>query len=268
MGRYLSFNGNYFNFPIRADFRKRKEYFSDYVLSGGRDKAIYGVIRITPELTAEYDVNGLRFLEYVLGTVSDDGATISVESTLPTADYKVTVDSDNMSIHNAKVNTWELRIEEGNPVRAEFSVIGNTIGTEAATQYNVCFSSLPLLPNQCTLFIDGVANTIWNRISVRINNNLEPLFKGSTIPQEIRERGLEVTGAIRANEYSEFLSEGSIDLVLGTIGTLVMANVKLTEVPARVRGFDLPETEISFQAFPVCTDNDAIIAYLGDTITW
>ena len=268
MGRYLSFDGNHFNFPLRADFRRRVEYFSDFVLGGTRDKAIYGLVRITPELTVQYDVDGLAFLRYVLGTVSADGVTVSVATTLPSADYKVTVDDDHLSVLEAKVNTWELTIEEGNPVRAEFTVIGKAYGSDVAETYSPPFCDIPVRPSECTLCVDGSPNTLWNRISVRVNNNLEPLFKGSTLPQDIRERGLEVELTVRAPEFGEFMSEGSIDITIGDKGTIVLPNVKFTEVPARVEGFDLPESELSFRAYPYCTEADAIQVILADTETW
>jgi len=166
------------------------------------------------------------------------------------------------------VNTWELTIEEGNPVRAEFTVIGKNYGADAAETYSPPFCSIPVLPSECTLYVGGVPNTLWNRISLRVNNNLEPLFKGSTIPQEIRETGLEVELTVRAPEFGEFMSEGSIDLAIGSKGTIVLPNVKFTEVPARVEGFDLPESELSLRAYPYCTEADAIQVILADTITW
>lgn len=263
MARYFEFSGNSIDFPIRADFTERREYFEDFVLGGGRDLRAYGLTRITPNLTVEYDVNGLRFLRYVLGSETGTSPyTITVGSTLPVADYKVTVEGDNMSIHSAKVDTWEITIEEGNPVRAEFTVIGRNIGSQAALPFSPDFNNMPILPHQCTLNINGVINTLWTRISLRINNALEPIFKTSSIPVEIRETGLEITGRIRAPEYTNWAPEGSIDLIVGRAGTITVRNVKFTEVPPRVTGFDLPETEISFSGYPVGT-LAAIFARVG-----
>ena len=252
MARYFEFSGNSIDFPTRADFVERKEYFEDFVLGGGRDLRAYGLTRITPNLTVAYDVNGLRFLKYALGSESGTASpyTITVGSTLPTADYKVTVDDDNMSIHDAKVDTWEITIEEGAPVRAEFTVIGKTLGTEAASAFTPDFNNMPILPHECTLKIGGTPNTLWTRISLRINNALEAIHKTSSVPVDIRETGLEITGRIRAPEYSEWANEGSIDLIIGSAGTIIVRQVKFTEVPPRVTGFDLPETEISFSGYP------------------
>ena len=256
MGRYFEFGtGNTFDFPTRADFSKRIEYFDDFVLGGGRDRRAYGLVRITPSLRVAYDVNGLTFLKYVLGhtDTSLSVGTIVPQSTIPSTTYKVTVDDESMSISDAKVDTWEITIEEGNPVRAEFSVIGKGIGTSAASVFNPDFSNMPILPHECTLKVNKSINSLWTRLSVRISNDLSPIFKTSSVPVDIREQGLSITGRLRAPQYSEWASEGSVDLIIGSLGTIILHQVKFTEVPPSVTGYDLPETEIAFTAYPTAS---------------
>jgi len=252
MARYFEFDGNSIDFPTRADFVERREYFEDFILGGGRDLRAYGLTRITPSLTVEYDVNGLKFLKYAMGTIGTTSPyTVTVASTLPSGDYKVTVDDDHMSIHDAKVDTWEITIEEGNPVKAEFTVIGKTMGTDGASQFTPDFNNMPILPHECTLIIGGSTVTEWTRISLRINNALEAIHKTSSLPVTIRETGLEITGRIRAPEYSSsWASEGGMTLIIGDAGTIKVRQIKFTEIPPRVTGFDLPETEISFSGYP------------------
>lgn len=267
MARYFEFSGGSIDFPTRADFSKRIEYFNDFVLGGGRDRTVYGVIRITPQITVAYDVNGLKFTQYVLGSISPDSKTISVASTVPESFYKVSTEEGTMSLHNAKVDTWELTIEEGAPVRAEFTAIGKTIGAEAASAYQPDFDSMALVPSDCTLKINNTVNPNWTRITCRISNALDVIFKTSSIPVNIRETGLEITGVLRAPHYYQWANEGSVDIILGNVGTITMPKVRFTEIPPRVTGFDVPETEISYRAYPTSTQ-DAIKIFLSNTIKW
>lgn len=250
MARYFEFTGGTIDFPTRADFSKRSEYFEDFVLGGGRDLRAYGLTRIIPQITVTYDLNGMRFLEYVIGGT---GGTLTVQATVPESFYKVTTESGTMSIHDAKIDTWELTVEEGNPVRAEFTAIGKTIGADTASAFSPDFANMPLKPSDVTLTIGAATNTLWSGINVRINNALEPLCKTDSIPVEIREAGLEITGRLRAKEYYEWATESSMDITLGTLGTLRLHSCKFHEVPPTVTGFDLPETEIAFVAYPTAT---------------
>jgi len=262
MARYLDMVTDtpetiHFDFATRADFSERKEYFSDFVLGGGRDLKAYGLTRITPTLTMTYDVNGLNFLKFVLGhsdytrdTVNP--STLTPKGTIGTLDVRVTVESENMSIHNGKVNTWEITVEEGNPVRAEVNIIGKSIGTEAANTYNPDFSDMPLMPYEVTISTGG-SELDFTRFNIRISNALQAIFKTSSIPVEIREAGLDVTGRIRANNFSNWATEGPWTISFGTIGTIILHQVKFMEIPPRVTGFDLPETEINWTAYPTAS---------------
>jgi hypothetical protein len=259
----------YFDFPTRADFSKRIEYFEDFILGGGRDKLAYGLTRITPQLTVTYDLNGLRFLQYAMGSLAGTVApfTISVASTVPTITFRVLTDDGTMSIHDAKVDSWQITVEEGNPVRAEFTVIGKTIGAEAGASFSPDFNNMPQTPDKVTLNIGGTPNTLWTRLNVQISNAIATVFGTSSIPTQLRESGLSVTGRIRAPKYYQWATEGSMDIVMGTIGTLTIGNCKFTEMPPRVTGFDLPETEISFKGYPGVT-SDAVKAVIGNTTEW
>ncbi|MEM2261394.1 MAG: phage tail tube protein, partial [Ignisphaera sp.] len=204
------------------------------------------------------------FLYYVLGSIST--TTIAVGSTIPESFYYVTVENENMSLHGAKVDTWELTVEEGSPVRAEFTAIGKNIGTTGASPFTPDFNNPPKMQSDVSVTVGG--STIeYNRLSLRISNGIEPIYKGSLNPQELRETGLEVTGRIRAPKYSQFISEGAMVITISNVGQISMPNVRLTEVPPRVSGFDLPETEISFRAYPTTTE-DAIKVTLTNTLKW
>lgn len=263
--RYFQFSGGTIDFVTRVEFSKRVEYYSDFVLGGTRDRTVYGLTRITPQVTVAYNVNGLKFLQYVMGSIS--GSTIMIASTIPFSFYNVSTPEGTVSVSDAKVDTWELTIEEGSPIRAEFTAIARSIGASPASPYTPDFNSPPKMPSDATLTINGVANTLWNRLTVRIDNGIEPLFKTSTLPVELRETGLEVTGRLRAPLFREWASEGSVNIIIGGVGTIVMPSVKFTEVPPRVSGFDLPETEISFRAYPTATA-DAIRVFLTNLAKW
>ena len=258
----------YFDFPTRADFSKRIEYFEDFILGGGRDKLAYGLTRITPQLTVTYDLNGLKFLQYVMGSITGTGTlTITTAATLPTVTFRVLTDDGTMSIHDAKVDSWQITVEEGNPVRSEFTVIGKTIGAEAGASFSPDFANMPIVPSQVTLNIAGTPNTLWTRLNIQISNAITPIFGTSSIPTALREAGLSVTGRIRAPKYYQWAAEGSIDLIIGGVGTITIGSAKFTELPPRVTGFDLPETEISFKGYPGVSA-DAIKATATNTLKW
>lgn len=271
MARYFEFSGGSIDFPTRADFSKRIEYFEDFVLGGGRDLKAYGLTRIIPQITVTYDVNGLNFLQYVLGksgsaTINSIATTLVPYTTIYTSDYKVSTESGTMSLHDAKVDTWEITIEEGEPVRAEFTAIGKTIGASAASAFSPDFSEMPLKPSDVTLKIGGSTNALWSAINLRISNGIEALCKTDSVPVDIREAGLEITGRIRAREYYQWANEGSVDIIFSNRGTITLHSVKFTEVPPTVTGFDLPETEIAFTAYPTAT-TCALTAITG-TVKW
>uniref|UniRef100_A0A6H1ZJ70 Tail protein n=1 Tax=viral metagenome TaxID=1070528 RepID=A0A6H1ZJ70_9ZZZZ len=258
----------YFDFPTRADFSKRIEYFEDFILGGGRDKLAYGLTRITPQLTVTYDLNGLKFLQYAMGSLGTTvPVTISVAATLPTITFRVRTDDGTMSIHDAKVDSWQVTIEEGNPVRGEFTVIGRTIGAVPAAPFSPDFANMPITPDAVTLRIGGAVITEWTRLNVGISSAIAPIFSTSSIPIALRETGVNVTGRIRAPKYFAWASEGSMELAVAALGTIILPNTKFTEVPPRVTGFDLPETEISFKGYPTAAA-DAIRAVLINTIKW
>jgi len=226
MGRYLEFGtvASHFNFALRADFSERREYFRDFVLGGTRDKRIYGLTRITPSVTASYDLDGLKFLEYVLGTLN--GTTIEVASNLPVSgSIAVDVDGEGYQIKNAQVDTWELTVE---------TLEGATIS--------------------------------YSRFVLRLNNQIDVIHRSDTLPSSLRPTGLEVSGRIRVPNYATgFGSEGSMQITIANIGTIYIPTVKFTEIPPRVTGFDLPETEVSFEGFP-SGNNPAIRVVLADTV--
>jgi len=252
VARYFQFDSKNFDFVVRADFSVRREVFEEFTWGGSRDKSVYGVTRVSPEVTVEYDLNGLQFLYYVLGSVSPAvgsvPATIVPADTIPELDYKVTVDNSYFAVTDAKVDTWELTVEEGSPVRAEFTARGrNYSTTSGASSYSSDYSVLPVMIHQTTISTGG-SDFTFARFNLRVNNNLEPEYKTSTLPLRLLERGLEVTGRIRLQTWT-VPSNGPVTISLGNAGTIILGYVIWTEIPPRARGWEYPEEELSFTAY-------------------
>jgi hypothetical protein len=269
MGRYFRFNTNTFNFATRCDVTWRKEYFTEFTFGGARDQRIYGLTRVTPSLTCAYDMDGLKFLQYVLGTISANGATISVSDLPEISTIHAGIDyaNENAGILNAKIDTWEFTVEEGNIAKAEFNAIGKDTTTIAPTAYTTDFNSSPLMPYNFSVTIN-TSSIDFNRLNLRINNGLQAIFKTSTLPVTLRPTGLEIEGRIRVPNYiTDAMVDGSLRIVCGTIGTIDLATCKVTEIPVKAQGYDLPETEYSFTAFPLGT-TQAIKVHLQNTILW
>ena len=278
MGRYLRFGaadatGYTFNFATRCDVTYRKEYFMDFVFGGSRADRAFGLTRITPELTAAYDVDALGFLRYVLGNV--DG-TVTPWTVTVAADpgnigtIACEVDGEAAGITNAKVDNWELSVEEGAPARANFTAIGRgTYTVSTVTPYTADFSSSVLMPSNFSLTINTSACS-FSLFSMRINNALDSIFKTDTLPVTLRPTGLEITGRIRVPQYAgTYVTDGSITLVAGTIGTIYIGNAKVMEIPPRVTGYELPTTEYSYTGFPqTAAGGYAIRAIIGSTVKW
>jgi hypothetical protein len=252
MSRYLEIGtSNTIDFPTRAEFSKKIDYYDDFVLGGNRDRRAYGMVKATPTMTLSYDVNGFKFLEAVLGT---SGGTITPGSTIPAYDYKVLTERGTKSIHSAKVNSWELTVQEGNPVTAVANINGTTIGSAAASSFTPDFNNMPYLPYQCTLKIGGSANTLWSQLSIKIDNALQSIFKTSSIPVDIREAGLSITGKFTASEFYDWANEGSMDIIFPST-TIIIGTAKFTSVPQGVKGYDLPDSAIEFSGYPVGSDS-------------
>lgn len=267
MGRYFRFDTNTINFATRCDVTWRKEHFTDFVFGGERDQRIYGLTRITPSLTCAYDVDGFKFLDYVLGTHSTDFTTLSVSDLPQMSTVHLSVDGENAGILNAKVDNWELTVEEGAPARAEWTAIGRDMTTVAATAYTTNFDSAVLMPCDFRMTIN-TSSIDFTRFNLRINNGLDAIFKTSTLPVTIRPTGLEIDGRIRIPNYlTDQVTNGSLRIVCGTIANIDLATVRVTEIPPKVTGYDLPETEYSFIAFPKGT-TQAIKVLLSNTILW
>ena len=267
MGRYFRFDTNTINFVTRCDTSIKREHFTDFVFSGERDQRIYGLTKITPSITCAYDVDGLLFLKNVLGTISADNKTITVGDLPNIGSINISVDGENAGILNAKIDTWDFTIEEGQPAKAEWTAIGrNTTAVDTAS-YVTNFSSPVLMPSDFTLVIN--TNTIdFTRFNLNINNQLNPIFKTSTLPVTIRSSGLEVEGKIRLMNYStDGVTDGSLKLVCGAVGTILLATIRVTEIPPKATGYDLPETEYSFTAFPSGTI-PSIKVVLSNTLKW
>jgi hypothetical protein len=261
MARYLEIgSGNTIDFPTRAEFAKKIDYYDDFVLGGNRDRRAYGLVKITPTMTLTYDVNGFKFLEAVLGSGT---GTIIPGTTIPAYDYKVLTERGTKSIHSAKVNSWELTVQEGNPVTAVANINGTSIGASSAAVFVPDFNNMPYLPYQCTLKIGGSANTLWTQLSVKIDNALQSIFKTSSIPVDIREAGLSITGKITAPEFYEWAAEGSMDIIFPST-TIIIGTAKFTNVPGGVQGYDLPDSAIEFAGYPVGSD-PAIKVYNNGT---
>ena len=267
MGRYFKFDSNTFNFATRCDVNVKYDNFTDFTFGGERDQRIYGLTKITPSLTCAYDVDGLKFLINVLGTVSANGVTVTVADLPEIGSISALVEAEYAGISFAKIDTWDFTIEEGSPAKAEFSAIGkNTVAAGPAT-YSSDFCSAVLMPSDCRVTIN-TSSIDFSRFNLKINNGLDPIFKTSTLPTTIRPTGLEIEGKIRVPSYiGTVVTNGSLRLVCGTIGNIDLATIRVTEIPSKVTGYNIPETEYSFTAFPTC-NGQAIKAILSNTIKW
>jgi hypothetical protein len=266
MGRYFRFDGNTFDFATRCDVTERREYFNEFTFGGQRDMRIYGLSKVTPMLTAEYDVNGLYFLKNVLGTATGSSITIGADPG-EIGTISADIDGTYAGITQAKVDTWNFTVEENSPARVEFSAIGRGFAGTAPTAYTADFCSTVVMPYNVVVNVNGTSIG-FTRFNLNINNALQPIFKNATLPQTIRATGLEVDGKIRVADYKNAnIADGSLSVAVNPIGTIFVPTVKITEIPSRARGYDLPEAEYSFIGFPTCTDQ-AVKAVLGSTIKW
>jgi len=258
MGRYLDIvyqeSTIHFNYPLRAEIGLRKEYFRDFVLGGARDQAITGLTRYRPEITVEYDVCGFKFKDIALG-----GDT--PKSTLPYVTVRVTIDDEDLSIENAKVDSWEITWEEGQPTRARVTFVGKAKGTTGASSFSVDYAKEVFTLGNCTIKLNGTELKA-TRYNIRVNNNIQPLYYGDTLPQDLKEQALEIEGRVRLAEFKE-VSDGSIQIT-GSGFTIELPNVKWTEVPPRASGMDVPETEARFIALPGIGGYAIKITYTGD----
>jgi len=258
MARYLDIvygtSTIHFNYPLRAEIGLRKEYFRDFVLGGARDQAITGLTRYRPEITVEYDLCGFLFKNIALG-----GDT--PQSTIPYVDVRVTIGDENISIENAKVDSWEITWEEGQPARARVTFLGKNKGTSGASSFSVDYSVGVYTLGNCTIKLNGTIMKA-TRYNIRVNNNIQPLYYGNSLPQELKEQALEIEGRVRLAEFKE-VSDGSIQIT-GSGFTIELPNVKWTEVPPRASGMNVPETEARFIALPGSGGYAIKITYSGD----
>ena len=259
------------DFPTRAAYSVNKRWFQDFILGGGRDKKAYGLTQITPSLTTAYDVNGINLLQYVLGSAGAPSTvsahTLTALSTIHEIDQRVSVDGEHFELQDAKIDTWEIVVETGEPVKAEFTSVGKSTTGTSASVFDPNFNNMPLVRSDCSLYVNGVENTDFIRFALNINNNIEPIFKTSTTPDTIRLQGLDITGRIRAYKYSEFVAQGSWDICFGSLGSITLHTVNVLEVPPSVSGYDLPEVELAFTAFPT-EETVALTAYLVANKPW
>lgn len=270
MARYLVFDTNHFDFATRVDTTYRKEYFNDFVFSGVRDRRVYGLTKITPSMNVEYDVNGLKFLGYVLGATS--GNTLLPSSGNPTYmnSISVEVDGERAGMGTTAVDTWELTSEEGNPVKAQFTGIGMSTTNPILTPYDANFCSAVVMPADLILKLGGVT-TEYSRLQISVNNNVDVIFRNQIIPSSLRAQGLEVSGRIRVPNYmAGGISDNTMSVGNVTVGTIFLGTIKLTELPARATGFDLPETDYAFTIYPPCATGEysmkAVMATAANTI--
>jgi len=252
MTRYLKFNDNYHEYSTRADVSIRKEYFERFTFGGTRDKKLYALTRIRPEVTVEYQVIGGNFFYYAMGEYStippQDNNTIDVGSTLPLIDIKIDVDGDKVAVIDGKIDSLEITFEEGSPAVVEYTVLGTNWNTTITVgAYTVDWTKVPLTMDKVTITLDNTTIQA-NRLAIRIANNLDPRYYADTLPVELRETGLEVTGRIRISEY-QVLNDGSLNIATEDF-TMILPKVKFTELPPRVTGFDVPEAELAFTAYP------------------
>ena len=200
MGRYFRFDTNYFDFATRADFNWRRDWFSEFVFGGSRDKRIYGLTRVTPTATWTYDVNGLKFLYYATGSISTNGVTITVGDTPEIGTLHAGVDGINAGITGAKVDTWEFTVEEGGPARVEVNAIGKNTTTVAPTAYTTDIDQTVIMPYDVSVTIN-TSSIGYTRFNLRVSNDLQPIFKTATLPNTIRPQGLMVEGRVRCQDY-------------------------------------------------------------------
>jgi hypothetical protein len=223
-----------FNYPIRAEFRIRKDYFEDFILGGGRFDAVRGLTRVRPELTIEYEPIGFRLLQK------------ATQMTVPQYTARVNVDGNNISIRGALIDTWEITCEEGRAAVVRMGLVGTLQATDApavppASDFTL---EVPTIANSSVL-LDG--NTLKvNRWSLRINNNCQPLYYGNTVPATIQAQNCEITGRLRILDFT-VPSGSSID-IRTPAGTIILTGVKFEEIPPSARGWEVPETEVSFRA--------------------
>jgi len=244
----------YFNYPIRGEYSKRKDYFSDFVFGGARDQSVTGLSRERPELTVEYDLCGLRVGTIVLGsTIPQD--------TIPYVKVRINVDGEILSLEGAKVDTWELNWEEGGPARGVIGFVGTITGTDAPTAYNIDYTQPVVVLPDCTITLNG-SRIKATRYNIRVNNNLLPLYYGNVTPQEVREQGMAIEGRVRFAEWEKAPSDGTIEITHSAF-TITLPNIKWTEIPPRARGLEVPETECRFQAFPGPQGYAIKINYVG-----
>jgi hypothetical protein len=221
------------NYPIRAEFRIRKEYFEDFVLGGDRYGAVTGLTRVRPEITIEYEPIGFRLLSK------------AVQSSVPNYTARVSVDGNNISIQNAPIDTWEITCEEGRAAVVTMGLVGTAQGADVPVQVAPDYTKVvPTIANS-TVTVGGTAAKV-NRWNLRINNNCNPLYYGSTVPQTIQVQNCQITGRLRFVEY-KIETEG--DIAINTpVGNITLSGVKFEEIPPSARGWEVPETEVSFRA--------------------
>jgi hypothetical protein len=221
------------NFPIRAEFRVGKEYFEDFILGGGRFDAVRGLTRVRPELTIEYEPVGFRLLQK------------AVQMTVPQYTARVHVDGTNISIQGALIDTWEITFEEGRAANVRMGLIGTLQASDAPVSVGSDFSlTVPTVTNSQVLV--GGSTVKVNRWSLRINNNCQPLYYGNTVPATVQVQNCEITGRLR---FQDFVvpSEGAVE-IRTPIGTITLSGVRFEEIPPSARGWEVPETEVSFRA--------------------
>jgi hypothetical protein len=265
MGRYLKFDTNTIDFATRADVSWKKDYFKDFVFGGERDQRVYGLVKITPEMSIEYDVNGLKALQWVLGSLATNTITVSEPTEIGTVSCSVETQSAGISF--AKVNDWEINIEEGNPITAVMNFIGKNTVTTGPSSYAADFSSTAMLPSQCYCTI-GAASIDFSKISLKINNDIATIFKTNVLPVTLRPQGLQIDGKLRVPSYMDSsVVDGAMTIGLLGVGTICLPTVKFMEIPAKAKGYDIPDTEYSFSAFPAAATS-AIKVILGNTLKW
>jgi len=221
------------NYPIRAEFRVRKEYFEDFILGGGRFDAVRGLTRIRPELTIEYEPVGFRLLQK------------AIQTTVPQYTARVNVDGNNISVQGALIDTWEITCEEGRAANVRMGLVGTLQSSDAPVPVGSDFTlTVPTVTNSQVLV--GGSTVKVNRWSLRINNNCQPLYYGNSVPATIQAQNCEITGRLR---YQDFVvpSEGTIE-IRTPIGTITLSGVRFEEIPPSARGWEVPETEVSFRA--------------------
>jgi hypothetical protein len=222
------------NYPTRAEFRLRKEYFQDFVLGGDRFGSVMGLTRFRPEVTLEYEPIGFRLANY------------AIQQTMPLFNVRVNIDGNNISVGGAQIDSWEITCEEGRGAVARVTFIGTVQSSDAPSPGTIDYSKTVPTTSNSQVSISGTPLNKVNRWSVRINNNCQPLYYGSTVPATIQPQNCEITGRIRVLEFKA-PSEGNITITT-PVGNINLYDVKFEEVPPSARGWEVPETEISFRA--------------------